>query len=74
MAFPTFDQMVEQSKFDETVKSMAEAPATEAMQWMMDALRFARDNQPIEWDALMATEAGARICTAWSKMRSFTNK
>jgi hypothetical protein len=36
---------------------------------MMNALRFARDNCPDEWDALMASHAGPRICTAWDHVR-----
>jgi len=32
---------------------------------LLEALRFARDKAPTEWDALMATEAGPVICEAW---------
>lgn len=36
---------------------------------LLEALRFARDNAPAEWDALMATEAGPVISDAWDAAR-----
>jgi hypothetical protein len=38
---------------------------------MLNALRFARDMAPTEWDALLAAECvGPRLCSAWDNLKA----